>query len=248
MTLVCGGWAIAQPWPAVPHAQLDQEPVYLIRTAGQSDRRVKVVRPNNPSDPAAMAEVKDVATGETFVIPGRVLAKLPRAGGAPSAESKPTPTATPTPVSDVSPQSVSPVPVHDSPLPKVNPTPPIAVAPAAVEPPKTAPPTRSPLPTVTVEFTVQASAPSALTPVPPEHRSQATAAPLPNVLLPVATHGSVAADPWRSSTGHKVAPPTPPTSPPTTSGPKLVPVPTWRATPLPVPAGVNDPWKRSGGD
>jgi len=48
--LVCVGWAFAQPWQPVPVTSSEPEPVYVIRTAGQNDRTVKVVHPANPSD------------------------------------------------------------------------------------------------------------------------------------------------------------------------------------------------------
>lgn len=135
--LACGGGAFAQPWQPVPATSPEPEPVYIIRTAGQNDRTVKVIHPANPSDPSSLAEVKDTATGQTFVIPGKVLAKLSKASPTPTepetVETKPTPPAHP--------------PVEAKPTPTLPPDQPPAITPlrAAPKPAPTLPPEQSPV-------------------------------------------------------------------------------------------------------
>lgn len=121
--LACGGGAFAQPWQPVPATSPEPEPVYVIRTAGQNDRTVKVIHPANPSDPGSLAEVKDTVTGQTFVIPGKVLAKL----------SKASPTPTDTPPVEMKPTPAFP-PVEAKPTPTLPPDQPPAITPLRAEP------------------------------------------------------------------------------------------------------------------
>ena len=232
--VVCGGGAFAQPWPAVPAAKADADAVYVMRTAGQSDRMVKVVRAADPSDPASQAEVIDTATKKTFFIPGLMLAKLPKAG-TPRAE-PPAPKDTPPPaIAPVEPPAVATTPqVIDKPLPKIQlPTvEPKAATPAALPPApvdvvkaETVAPLPQPVRVATPKPTELPTVASPVTPTTP------TTPPQPN-------------DPWRATGETKAVAPTPP---PPVAGPRLTPVPTWRATPKPLPPGVNDPWRPTGG-
>ena len=227
--LSVGGGALAQPWPAVTPATSTPEPQYVIRTAGQGDRTIKVMRAADPADPTALAEVKDTATGEVFSIPGRMLAKLPKAGQphaapavavVPPTEPKPAPEAPP---QRVLPAELPPVPAHvqtklaQPPLtPKpITPTPGMVTTWRADDP--TSPPAQLPPTQPTIKLVVQ------------------TVAETPAKAPPQA-------DPWRAAGEPK---PLTPTTPQTAAGPKLTPVPTWRTTPTsPMP---NDPWRPSGG-
>jgi len=88
--------AVAKPTPAPAAAPLNQTgtassprvyatpdandaDVVVIRTAGQPDRRVKVIRLANATDGESIADVQDMATGAKYVIPSKVLATLMRA-------------------------------------------------------------------------------------------------------------------------------------------------------------------------
>lgn len=229
--LVCGAGGLTQPWPAVPNGQPAAEPVYLIRTAGQADRTVKVVHPADPTDPTSLAEVMDTATKKTFQIPGKVLAKLPKVsatGTEPAPQIEPKPTHTPPP-------ELPPVPVTAK-----RTTPP---APA----PMTAPPTTDRMvttwkaddPPATIAPDVPAATPTTAQVLPqapsPVVRSSA--------VVPVVTK-PVSVDPWRAVGEPKAVFPIPRPQP---IGPTLIPVPTWRATPIANPPGVIDPWRPSGG-
>ncbi len=232
--VVCGCGAFAQPWPAVPAAKADADTVYVMRTAGQSDRLVKVVRAADPSDPSSLAEVIDTATKKTFVIPGKVLAKLPKAGA--QAVAPPAPKDTPPPAI----ATVEPPPVATTSQSLDKPLPTIQLP--AVEP-KAAPP--AVLPSAPVEV-VKAET---VTPLPQPVRV-ATPKPtdLPTVASPVTPTTPLSPpqpnDPWRATGEARAFAPTPP---PSVAGPRLTPVPTWRATPKPTPPGVNDPWRSTGG-
>lgn len=223
--LSVGGGALAQPWPAVTPASSAPEPHYVIRTAGQSDRTIKVVRAADPADPASMAEVKDAATGEVFSIPGRMLAKLPKAGQPQAAPAVTVvPPTEPKPAPEVPPQRVLPAE-----LPPV---------PAHVQT-KLANPTPTPRPTVPLAermvTTWRADDPTT-TP------AQPTIKPVVQTVAETPAKTTPLADPWRAAGEAK---PLTPTTPPTAAGPKLTPVPTWRTTPTtPLP---NDPWRPSGG-
>lgn len=177
--LVCGGGVFAQPWVPVPVTSTEPEPVYVIRTAGQNDRTVKVVRPVDPSDPASMAEVKDTATGQTFLIPGKVLAKLPKAG---STRAEPTP---------VEPKPTSALPSD---------------RPSALPPPRTEP-KPPPMPTTAPQPVVQASAFVPMNPDPWRSANNAKTSgvskptpPSPWRAAPPPT-GPTTIDPWRRAGG-----------------------------------------------
>jgi hypothetical protein len=61
----------AVPAAPVAPAATDGRPgdgVYLMRTAGQPDRRVKVVRSDRMPDGVVLTQVKDIATGEVYTI------------------------------------------------------------------------------------------------------------------------------------------------------------------------------------
>jgi hypothetical protein len=235
VSLACGAGGMAQPWPAVPAGQPAAEPVYLIRTAGQTDRTVKVVFPADPADPMSMAEVMDTATKKTFQIPGKVLAKLPKVGAtgtepAPQIEVKPThtppPELPPVPVTAQRTSPHTPVPVTVPPTAERMVTtwtaddPPATIAPAVPAP--------QPAPTLP---------PAPVLPAAPSPVVQ-SAAVVPSAAKPLAV------DPWRATGEPKAVAPTPRPQP---VGPTLTPVPTWRATPAPTPPGVVDPWRASGG-
>lgn len=221
-TLAVGGGALAQPWPAVTPQTHAPEPQFVIRTAGQNDRTVRVVRAADPADPASLAEVKDTATGEVFSIPGRMLAKLPKAGQAPPVpptEPKPAPEAPP---QRALPAELPPVPQHLQSKP--------------AQPPLTPKPV-TPTPGMITTWRADDPATPPALPV-----TQPVAKPVVQVVAEVPAKAHLSADPWRA-TGE--AKPLTPTPPPPSAGPKLTPVPTWRVTPT-TPA-TNDPWRPSGG-
>jgi hypothetical protein len=218
-TLAVSAGGLAQPWPAVTPASSAPELQYVIRTAGQNDRTVKVVRPADPAEPASLAEVKDSATGEVFSIPGRMLAKLPKAGQQQPAGAAVPPTG-PKPAPEATPRRA--MPAELPPVPALLQT----------KPPQTAP---TPRPTERMVTTWRADE----APTPP---AQPTITPVVQTVTEEPAKVPPAADPWRA-TGE--AKPLTPTPPPTPGGPKLTPVPTWRTMPTtPVP---NDPWRPSGG-
>ncbi len=72
--------ALAQPrtTPAPAPAQAEA-PILVMRTAGQPDRQLKVIKQSNPAEGEPIAEVQDVSTGQIFTLPGKVVAMLPRA-------------------------------------------------------------------------------------------------------------------------------------------------------------------------
>lgn len=251
--LGCSGLSSAEPWPAVPADKPAAETVYVMRTAGQNDRQLKVIRAADPTDPASMAEVKDMASGQTFVIPGKVLAKLPKAGATavnpPAADVVvPTSASVPNTPPDVGRPSPAPEPVGartgnqsgESPD-SVQPSPPVPLArPEA----KTASPVAVPTPPVVVAPPPIQTA-GAKTSLQQPDRLAAAPTVIPAV-LPTTPRNSPPQtyDPWRASGEAKVVVPTPL---PTAAGPRLTPVPSWRAAPKPTPPGVNDPWRPSGG-
>jgi hypothetical protein len=249
--LACGGGALAEPYTPVPPSKPDERPVYVMRTAGQNDRHIQVVRAADPSDPASLAEVMDTATKKTFVIPGKVLAKLPKAG---------TPAAAP-PVAVEPPLAVAPPP-PEAPPKVVTPLPPAGVPqlvqvppelpPAAVRPPVVVvEPSAKPIPASPPVLVVEPSAKPLTAPPPaqllPPVQPPAPTATLPTVASPVHQAPQAEkqpADPWQSTGQPRAIAPTPP---PPAAGPRLTPVPTWRATPRSTPPGVTDPWRPTGG-
>ena len=141
---------LAQPRPA----PVAEPPIVRMRTAGQPDRQLKVLRVTAYTEGESVAEVQDVQTGQTFTLPGKVVAMLPKeaanAAPAPIPPMRPAPSAVPPPgakslpkpdeqpapkVTFIPPPAPDPVAEPKS-LPIAEPKP--AVAPAA-EPPARAP-------------------------------------------------------------------------------------------------------------
>jgi hypothetical protein len=233
ITLAGGSLAAAQPWPAVtpvqgsppPAPRFDQnpssdDPLYVIRTAGQADRIVRVIHPTKDAD--GLAEVKDTATGQTFNIPGKVLAKLPRANAT-------KPDTAPAPPTGSKPE-LQPAKTPADPLPNL---PTSAVRPAkleTVEPPAPQPVTITPPPGEKMVVTWRADDPPALAP----------AKPVPTTPTPP--------DVWRASPTERPALPSVQPPAPTAPGPRVTPAPTWKPTRPPVPnIDPNDPWRPSRG-
>ena len=122
--------ALAQPRPTV------DQPIVLMRTAGQPDRQLKVLKQSSFSDGESIAEVQDVASGQVFTLPGKVVALLPKMGGTVPA---PPPVVAAPPIRQVPPEpklqpqsakSVAP-PKDEQPTPKVTfiPAPPLEPTP-----------------------------------------------------------------------------------------------------------------------
>ncbi len=119
--------ALAQPRPPV------DQPIVLMRTAGQPDRQLKVLKQSNYSDGESIAEVQDVASGQVFTLPGKIVALLPKMAGI--AAPTPPPVVVAPPIRRVPPEPkpqpqpakfVAP-PKDDQPTPKVTfiPAPPL---------------------------------------------------------------------------------------------------------------------------
>jgi len=209
-----------------------------------------------------MAEVKDTSTGQTFLIPGKVLAKLPKAGSTqtqaepPPVESKPAPALPPVEVKPTptlppdQPPPAAPPSQPETRLPTVGPAPVVVASPPgermtttwrADDPPAkvaSVPPSLPPLPATVFRPAVVITEPTTtLSPV-----------ASPAVQSPVTVQSSAVApatsDPWRSVSEPKVLVPM---TPPPTVGPKLTPVPSWRTAPLPGAPNPNDPWRPAGG-
>ena len=233
--LTCGGVAVAQPWPPVSPTA-DAEPQYIMRTAGQSERSVKVVRPAADAD--GMAEVMDTATKQTFMIPGKVLAKLPKTTAAKPAASHPSEPHTKPVPAPAHPSVVVSPPPSTTPAP----TPPV-VSPKSVE--ATAPLPDKPAPEpITPPPMPAAAPPSAVV------QTGGTTDPLPwwkdgdrlrpvvpvvEVVRPLAP---LATDRWRSVLVTPAAPDTPP---------RLVPVASWKPALPTTPPTPGDPWRSGGG-
>ncbi len=73
------------PAPAVRTAAPDEAVVLLMRTTGQPDRKLKVLKRSTFDDGETLVDVRDVGTGQTFTLPGKLADKMPRAGAAPLA-------------------------------------------------------------------------------------------------------------------------------------------------------------------
>lgn len=84
------------------NAPVGDLPVVLMRTAGQADRQLKVLKLSNYADGESIAEVQDVVSGQIFTLPGKVVATLPKANGA---------STPPLVVAPISEPVVAPVPV-----------------------------------------------------------------------------------------------------------------------------------------
>jgi len=89
--------ALAQPRSAA--ATPADQPIVRMRTAGQADRQLKVLRVTSYTEGESVAEVQDMQTGQTFTLPGKVVAMLPKeaASAPPPAPLQPTPPARPAP-------------------------------------------------------------------------------------------------------------------------------------------------------
>ncbi len=75
--------ALAQPRTAPSPAV--EPSVVRMRTAGQPDRQLKVLRVTTCTDGEPVAEVQDMQTGQTFTLPGKVVAMLPKEAAMPVA-------------------------------------------------------------------------------------------------------------------------------------------------------------------
>ena len=139
--------ALAQARPAAPAPSVDQA-VVRMRTAGQPDRQLKILRVTSYTEGESVAEVQDVQTGQTFTLPGKVVAMLPKeaANAAPPVAApplRPAPSAVEKPIA-------KPAPAPDAqPEPKVLFLPPPAPEPTAepkaeVAAPPIAAPVRTP--------------------------------------------------------------------------------------------------------
>jgi len=63
--------------PVARSQQADEaEAVYVMKTAGQKDRRIQVLKVSSFPDGDSIAEVKDVTTGQTFTVPGTMLKRM----------------------------------------------------------------------------------------------------------------------------------------------------------------------------
>lgn len=99
------------------------QPIVLMRTAGQPDRQLKVMKLSKFTDGESVAEVQDVVTGQVFTLPGKVVALLPKAAitiAPPVSVSPPAPArpvAPPTPLSKPAPKPVQQP--NEQPMPKV---------------------------------------------------------------------------------------------------------------------------------
>ena len=105
--------ALAQARPAPAAAPAGDSAIVRMRTAGQPDRQLKVLRVTSYTEGESVAEVQDVQTGQTFTLPGKVVAMLPKeaANAAPPVAAPPTPVVRPTPA------------VVEKPVPKPTPAP-----------------------------------------------------------------------------------------------------------------------------
>jgi len=124
--------------------------VLLMRTAGQPDRKLKVLKRSTFPDGEALVDVQEVTTGQRFTLPAKLADRLPRAGETPAVAAvapSPPPRLYPPPPVPQPPQSFAPPPrtavaVAPTPPPTYVPTP------AYVPPPQFQPPP-TPAPTVT---------------------------------------------------------------------------------------------------
>lgn len=101
-----GGFAFAQTPPSGSPAALaaqtstihpaNEKPTFTMRTAGQPDRAIRVLKMTDSADSDSVAEVQDVQSGRNFTMPGRVV-KAMLAGTKPTMPSAaPIPLQTPT--------------------------------------------------------------------------------------------------------------------------------------------------------
>ena len=102
--------------------------VFVFRTAGQPERRVKVVRVSMFTDGESQADVQDLATGARYAVPGRVLMAMMAPQAAAPSKPAPPPVLNPTPV-------VTATPVAPARTPTTTPTPAPAAKPLSAVPP-----------------------------------------------------------------------------------------------------------------
>ncbi len=115
-----GAGAFAQ----APKAAVESGPILVMRTAGQNDRQIRVLKVKSYSDGESLAEVQDVQTGQEFTLPGKMLAKLPKLEAAPIA--KAAPAIQPAPAATLQPAQVA---KSDERVIKVAPSPVVQVRP-----------------------------------------------------------------------------------------------------------------------
>lgn len=160
LAVACVGTAFAQSPTAsatpaaLAHSRSDNS-IVLMRTAGQPDRQLEVLKLSKYPDGESVAEVQDVESGQFFTLPGQVVAMLPKSlsgqlvAAAPPVIAPPTVTMKP-----ITPQPVKPNPTpiakpDDGPTPKVIPIPAPTVVPVAVQPPEIKPVAESTTPAPT---------------------------------------------------------------------------------------------------
>src|SRR4051794_27226997 len=85
--LACAGWSAAQGPPvtaAVPTASPAQAggpqegDIIVFRTAGQPERRVKVIKISRFEDGEVLADVQDQTSGDSYTLPLRAASSAPR--------------------------------------------------------------------------------------------------------------------------------------------------------------------------
>ena len=160
--------ALAQPRPSV------DQPIVLMRTAGQPDRQLKVLKQSRFSDGESIAELQDVASGQVFTLPGKVVALLPRMAG--SAAPTQSPVAVAPPIRQASPEPTMPLQPaksaarlkDDQPMPKVMfiPAPPVEAIPILVADAKFPPALPIPVPGASLVWRPRSDTTPPLAPTP----------------------------------------------------------------------------------
>ena len=204
--------------------------VLLMRTAGQPDRTLKVLKRSTFPDGDALVDVQDVTTGQRFTLPAKLADRLPR-GGATAAVAS----AAPPP-----PRMYPPPPVPQPPrtfAPPLRPA--VAVAPVAqpayVPQPQ---PTPAPAPAVTTASAPPVAPTPVLIPaVKLEWKAIAPAppAPVPVAAPPVAMPATPALNPVPSDALQPAGVPTPPLNP---FAPPLRPADRWKPIRTAPPAAT----------
>lgn len=212
------------PAPAV-RAAAPEEPavVLLMRTAGQPDRKLKILKRSTFPDGEALVDVQEVTTGQRFTLPAKLADRLPRAGAAPAVAAADTP-----------------------PQPKLYPPPPVPQPPAYVPPARTtvaAAPTAPPATTAPPPASVPPPRPQPTPPPAPTVTPVAAPTTPTPVLIPSAVPEWKAIEPASPSTT-PVAMPTAPVLQPVPS-PAVQPAfaPTSPLKPLTPPVSPDDRWK-----
>jgi len=94
----CAAIALRTPsaFAQSPAVSPENKPVIIMRTAGQSDRRLQVIQQTNYANGESLAEVRDLKTGKIFTLPGKMIALMAEESAnnraeepAPSAEKSP---------------------------------------------------------------------------------------------------------------------------------------------------------------